>query len=479
MKKVWISTTFFFIVIFAAWYGVIKLGQNKIEPNKPAVQVKISSPIRPSTIFPQYWNMNGQEIMLLGGSAEDNLFQIDSLENHLDLLIASGGNYVRNTMSSRDVGNDWPFAKNEDGVYDLYKWNDDYWSKFAKFLELCHQKEIVVQIELWATFDFYRDNWKVNPFNPTNNTSYTQERVHLPLEVNSHPTHTENNFFRSIPSKESNLKLLEFQQKLVDKLLSYSLQYGNVLYCMDNETSVTAEWGKFWSLYVKKVAKENGKQVYTTEMWDPWNLDHVAHRETFDHPEIYDFVDISQNNHNSGDVHWENGIKQIDRLKSNGFLRPLTNVKIYGNDEGPHQTTQNGIESFARNVLFGAASCRFHRPSTGQGLNATAQNVIRSMRSMVERSSFFGGQPANHLLASRSANEAYCRAIEGEEYMVYFPDAGEVDLIVTQEAGKYVVSWLSIEKSSWKESQETTSAEKKIKLKSPGKANMLALVKPI
>ena len=87
------------------------------------------------------------------------------------------------------------------------------------------------------------------------------ERVHLPIEVNSHPIMVENNFFWSVPSQESNLRLLEFQQKFVDKLLSYSLKYDNILYCMDNETSVTSEWGKFWSLYIKKVAKEQSKQI--------------------------------------------------------------------------------------------------------------------------------------------------------------------------------------------------------------------------
>jgi len=55
------------------------------------------------------------------------------------------------------------------------------------------------------------------------------------------------------------ISLLGFQQKFVDKLLSYSLQFDNVLYCMDNETSVTSEWGKFWATYIKKRAAEEGK----------------------------------------------------------------------------------------------------------------------------------------------------------------------------------------------------------------------------
>ena len=37
----------------------------------------------------------------LGGSVEDNLFQIPDLEAHLDELRAAGANVIRNTMSDR------------------------------------------------------------------------------------------------------------------------------------------------------------------------------------------------------------------------------------------------------------------------------------------------------------------------------------------------------------------------------------------
>ncbi len=415
--------------------------------------------------------------MLLGGSVEDNLFQLKNVESQLDLLQSVGGNYVRNTMSSRDDSNLWPFHKNDDGLYDLRKWNDDYWKRFDNFLQACADRDIVVQVELWATFDFYRENWLVNPFNPKNNVTYSAERVNLRTEVNSHPTFRENNFFWSVPSQESNLFLLDYQQRYIDKLLSISLKYNNVLYCMDNETSVTSEWGKFWSLYIKKVAQENGKQIYTTEMWDPWNLDHVAHRETSDHPEIYDFVDISQNNHNSGDNHWDNGLKQINRLKSNNTMRPLNNVKVYGNDGGAHQTTQNAIESFTRNVLFGAASTRFHRPTSGQGINETTQAVIQSMRSYVKKADFFHGSPANDLLTGREENEAYCRAIEGKEYGIYFPKGGEVKLQIDAKKPQISIEWLNILEATWTEKSIINPSNKRLTITSPAGENWLAFIK--
>jgi hypothetical protein len=233
---------------------------------------------------PTYWQYDGEPILLLGGSKDDNLFQIPDLKEHLDLLKSVGGNYVRNTMSSRDEGNLWPFKK-VNGKYDLDKWNEGYWGRFENFLKLTRQRDIIVQIEVWATFDYYRDNWAVNPFNPKNNINYSVEQTGLPHQVNSHPTRTENNFFWSVPAERNQKTVLKYQQRFVDKMLSYSLPFGNVLYCMDNETSVTPEWGKHWSQHIKAKAKSAGVTVHTTEMWDPWDLAHAMHSATFDHPE--------------------------------------------------------------------------------------------------------------------------------------------------------------------------------------------------
>lgn len=357
--------------------------------------------IRPSNTHPQYWFYKGTNTLLLGGSVEDNLFQVPELEAHLGLLQSVGGNYVRNTMSSRDSGNVWPFYfEEEKGLYDLEHWNDEYWRRFETFLQLTGERGIIVQIEVWATFDFYRDNWNVNPFNPKNNSNYTAERAKLPEEVTTHPTWTENPFFWSIPLQQNNIPVLQYQQKFVDKLLSYSLRHGHVLYCIDNETSVTAAWGCFWADYIRKKAREQGKQVYITEMWDPHDLGHITHRETFDHPDIYDFVEISQNNHQRGQAHWDNGLAQVERLRRLGNLRPVNNVKVYGSDEGRHGGgTQNGIQSFIRNVFFGSAAVRFHRPNSGLGLGPEAQAVIRSMRQLTDRMDFFNARPHNDLLA--------------------------------------------------------------------------------
>ena len=69
---------------------------------------------------------------------------------------------------------------------------------------------------------------------------------------------------------------------------------------------------------------------------------------------VYTFVDISQNNFQKQEPHWDR-IEHIRRhLRSRP--RPITNVKIYGSDNAPGRVefwgnTRDGVERFWRNVF--------------------------------------------------------------------------------------------------------------------------------
>ncbi len=387
---------------------------------------------------PRYWQLGGRPTLLLGGSVEDNLFQIPDLAAHLDTLAGAGGNYVRCTMSSRDEGNLWPFARVE-GLYDLDVPDREYWLRFATFLEETRRGGVVVQVELWATFDYYRENWARNPFNPRNNRNYTARQSGLPLHVGTHPSKAENEFFRSVPAALDLPVVLAFQQRFVDELLAYSLQYDHVLYCMDNETSVGPEWGAYWSDYVRDAAGRAGKRVHTTEMWDPWDLGHPMHAATVDHPQTYGFVEVSQNNHESGRVHYDRLLGVRERTA--GRPRPLNNVKVYGADGGRFGDARDGVERFWRNVFAGCAATRFHRPPAGIGLSRTAQRVIRAAREVTDAIEVTRCEPRPDLLGGHGENGAYCLAEPGRCYAVYFPDGGAASLDVGPDAGTLELRW--------------------------------------
>ena len=117
--------------------------------------------IQPYARNPFYWQYRGCPVLLLGGSVEDNLFQIPNIKAHLDLLHSIGGNYVRCTMSSRDPGDVWPFEQDPTtGLYDLSKPGQAYWRRFEQFLTLAAERNIVAQFEMWtgkkAPYDLMR-----------------------------------------------------------------------------------------------------------------------------------------------------------------------------------------------------------------------------------------------------------------------------------------------------------------------------------
>jgi len=423
--------------------------------------------------YPAYWEYAGKPILLLGGSVEDNLFQLPNLKEHLSLLKSVGGNYVRCTMSSRDPGNIWPYEKSGER-YDLNKPSQAFWERFSNFLKLTYALDVVLQIEVWDRFDFSGGPWQGNPFNPQNNINYTEQESKLKEKINTHPGKNENRFFFTIPEAENNEIVLSFQKQFVDQMLFYALEYPNVLYCMDNETGGLEEWGKYWSTYIKAKAAQKNLEVQTTEMWDDWDLSHDTHRRTFDHPEIYSFCDVSQNNHQNGQTHWDNA--QRVRKQIVNPVRPLNNVKIYGSNTSPFGNEVDGMERFWRNVFGKMASARFHRPTSGLGLSEKACANIKSMRLLTDAMDIFTCEPHNDLLSKREKNEAYCLANPEKEMAVFFCRKGEVWLDTSKMKGDIIVRWLNIFDSKWQK-DEIISQTEKLKLQAPITGMQAVLVK--
>lgn len=433
--------------------------------------------MRPYAQNPFYWQYKGEPVVLLGGSRDDNLFQLPDLKQHLDEIRSVGANYIRNTMSDRnDQGFEvYPFKKLPDGKYDLTQWNDEYWTRFENMLKWTKDRDIIVQIELWDRFDYSRDNWPPHPYNPKNNVNYTYEESGFARRYPEHPGRNKQPFFFTVPALENNQVVLRFQTAQVDKLLSYSLKYGHVLYCIDNETSGRPEWPRFWAQHIRKRAAEQGVEVHVTEMWDQWDPKGGHHKNTFDHPDLFSFIDVSQNNHNSGQAHWDN--LQWVRNYVSPRPRPINTVKIYGADTGRFGNSRDGEERFWRNILGGAAGTRFHRPESGLGLSDRAQAHIKSMRLLLSALDILRCTPdsQSELLSDRQDNEAYLTFVAGRQYAVYFPDGGAVGLDLSGAKGTFSVRWLDVARSRWADSSTVTGGGH-VSLKPPGSGHWVALL---
>jgi hypothetical protein len=433
-----------------------------------------SGRIRVCSANPRYWQMGPEPTLLLGGSVEDNLFQIPDLAEHLDLLRSVGGNYVRCTMSCRDEGNVWPFARQGD-KYDLEQWNHDFWERFETFLELTEQRGIVAQVEVWATFDFY-PFWGVNPWNPDNNVNYGFDETMLPKakHLNPNPPSNNNAFFFSVPSLLNARSLLRYQQRFVDKLLEHALPRGNVLYCMDNETHAPPAWAEYWMNYILERAEAEGVDVCVTEMYWQSDLRHPDHWPSLRHGELYDFFEASQNGAVTGQDNADHLRAVYEAISP---PRPINNVKIYGSDEEP-AWSRSGAEAcdrFWRAIFGGSASARFHRPTAGLGLSDRACANLRSMRMLTDAMDWFRGRPCDELLRDRPENAAYCFARPGAEAAVYFTGADGVSIDLSAGEGDWTARWLDIPAATWAKT-ETLASGPAVKLNPPGEGNQAVLI---
>ena len=388
---------------------------------------------------------------------------------NFDILKEIGGNYIRGTLSCRDEGNVWPYEKTADGRYDLDRFNAEFWERLERCCREALARDIIVQIEVWATFDYYRDLWLRNPFNPKNNVNYTTENTRLVEEWPHHPASKVQPFFFSTPKSSNDRVVLGYQAAFVRKVLEVTLPYPNVLYCLDNETKAPEAWAVHWGRFIRAEAKKRGTTAQVTEMRDAWDLRHEHHARTYRHPEIFSFTDVSQNNWQVGQTHYDRLIWYRRNLeKQPGGVRPMNNVKVYGIFR-PRKKLDNparNLDRWWQNIFAGCASTRFHRPPSGLGLNDKAQEAIRAARVFTSAFNVFASEPRPDLLSDREDNEAYCLARAGTFYALYFPGGGDVRLALPPKRKTYASRWFDPAKAAFL-APKTLEAQSSLRLKSP------------
>jgi hypothetical protein len=431
---------------------------------------------------PRFWQYKGRPVLLLGATDDENLFQRDHEEvvEQLDRLVAAGGNYDRCTMTGRpELGFEiYPHKKLPDGKYDLGQWNDAYWSKLQGYLEACHERDIVVQLEIWA-LDVGMEHY---PYNPENNVNFrgTDTRYRFVRDMAA----AKRLFYASVPELGGGEeKLLAYQKAFVDKVLSRAFPYENILYCVDNEFRYTQswKWSMYWARYIRKKAEESGRQIEITEMnQTDWGVVHaleqgrkltkqdrkrlggrrwpysfnVNHRSVYDNPQVYSYIDFSDNANAKEQEHWDN--LQAVRSYIGKAPRPINHVKIYGADFGPRWGSKEGIDKFWRNIFGGSASARFHRTPYGLAQAEIALASIRGAREVQKYLPPWECEPRNDLLSQRPVNQAYAMARKDRQALgVFIPGSasGNIWFRLKAPSGWYKARWLNICRGAWEAEQ--------------------------
>lgn len=447
-----------------------------------------SDSIRPYTENRYYWQYEGEPLILLGGTWQDNLFNHPrGLERHLKLLMANGGNYVRNTMSHRNTDNLFAYVHTED-KFDLDQFNPEYWQRFESFLNMAYKRDIIVQIEVFDPWDMFEDHeaqggWSKHPFNPANNINYSETESGLPTVADYAPGEnpSDHSFYSAVPELNNNELFLSYQKAYVDRLLSISLNYPNVIYSIQNETGEELTFGDYWADYIHQKAQDAGRKVYVTDMRRNSDLTESDHYHIYDNEERFNYLDVSQNSWMTGQHHY-NQILFVKEYISDA-PRPIDSVKIYNRDG-----EDVSVARFFRIIFAGGASARFHCPAFrddsdaqeisttwGLGLGPRARTTIQSGRMLANSFDFFASRPDNNFLSGREENEAYALVNTGQQYAVYFPNGGNINLNVSETQGRLQLRWLNINTATWSEIQYAEGGGN-ISLETPGSGHWAVVV---
>lgn len=440
-----------------------------------------------------YWQYDGIPLLLLGGAKEDNIFNFqEGLVEYLDQLEANGGNYIKNIMSSRTPGNVYPFAKAGDGLYDLSQWNPEYWDRLDRFLRLCAERDIVVQLIIWDMWDYFRTDaelehgdgnlgWESNPFNPGLNTNYTAEETGLETYISYWPSDkpTAHRFFKTVPALENITSVRTYQEAFVKKIMETALPYRNILYCINNDMGEDMEWSKYWSAFMRNEATKIQKKIYISDMHRRSNLTSNEQISILNDRQHFDFFEASQNNLNIGDEHYGRILNARNRVKDNPI--PFNNSKIYGGAAVWSDGVDQSIQRFWKTIFAGSAATNFHKEGPtpnafSLGFNEQGRAHIKHMRIFADAMNSFSPAPTNNLLSNRDENEAFCLSHQNNQYAVYFPNGGNVILNLKQANGSYIMRWFDIVNGTWSAETEVQGAQD-IELTTPGSGHWAVLLK--
>jgi hypothetical protein len=440
-----------------------------------------------------YWKYDSQRVLLLGGWNHGHNPFIDHdtdndkdskgvsttahIKNAMDELVAAGGNYLRCVLDSGMAAGiqGFDFCAKSGSRYNLNIMTGPFWKRLEMFIAEAKNRNIMIQIEVWDRFDLIDGSWgswPVSPWNPKNNINYTMASSGLAISYDSFGSHP---FLQGVPghpkyenaseSRKQKYDLVRsFQDKFIDRLLSITLGYNNVLYCMNNETHEDPAWGLYWMNFIEGKARAQGKSVLTTDMFDDVYKAESSRGLTYQlgNRGKYDYVDVSQaNSRHADEAHW-NKLKWIAnavRDTDPPYLMHMT--KIYGNDIALNGRpwsrfkpgdTDNAVEEWWRNLLVGVAGVRFHRPTSGIGLSVAAKNCISATRKVETRVKFWDVEPRLDLLTNRQSDEAYLAADPGKAYILYFTKngGGSVGLkLDNYPDATFELRWVNVGTGSW------------------------------
>ena len=230
--------------------------------------IKVEKPVELHPRNPRYFQYEGKPTVLItSGEDYGSILNLDfNYHIYLDELQSHGLNHARvfsgiyreiPGISFNIEGNanaplkgryicPWarsskPGAEDEGNLFDLDTWDEKYFERLKDFMYQAHERGIIIEFVLFCTFYFNyfgNDLWKICPLNNCNNVNGTEK-------VEGYEVH-----------KLQNKRLLEYQGKMVLKLVRELNEFDNLFFEILNEPwndNIDMDWQQH---IVKLIASE-------------------------------------------------------------------------------------------------------------------------------------------------------------------------------------------------------------------------------
>lgn len=385
--------------------------------------------IKPSKQYNRYWQYNGIPVFLIGTVYGINQFLNPDIHQQLELLTGAGGNFTRNPISLCDTNH--KAFKVTNGICD-FSTSNNFWEKLDSFYSMAQKKSIIIQQELWNTDDYTINNWQNNSFNELK----TKENI---------------SFLDATDSINIQLK-----KQYINKLLSYSLKYNNIIYSISNGYTIkeNGEWIDKWISYINEKAKERSKIIYITENINFPNVYDETFMGFMNRADTNSFLEISANcNTSNGQEIWDNQIFVYNYISDKP--KPI-NTSIINN-------TDDSKDKIWKSILCGSASICLNQVNTKD-----AATILSSIHTFLKDFSIVESIPGIEAknLFKRDDNEAFITNIKDESYAIYFPKEGEVILKMDKVKDNFYIKWFVIESGKWSDVKKV-KIENGYKIKTP------------
>ena len=227
----------------------------------------LRSPVQPYRENSFYWEYNGEPVVLIGGTWQDNPFQWadghddDILTEQLDLLESVGGNYLRNVINCRqrafpelsDEGMASPFNE-ADGLFDLSDYNEDFFQRLRTFLEMTEERGFVIETELWdGPLAYHLWDHPRNPWRPSQNVNYDESEVII-------SDGAAYNFYDGVPALQT-IPFCWAIRRTSSTGLDVTLDFDHVVYTLENESDEDPAFSDHWADLHPRAGRARGKTV--------------------------------------------------------------------------------------------------------------------------------------------------------------------------------------------------------------------------